>query len=71
MESICNFDDTLVWFSASKCDRRNYARSGQRLRRTRGSLLLTQGDTPVDAIYVYSTLGTTVNVHEGTVAAFL
>jgi hypothetical protein len=36
-----------------------------------GSLLLTQGDTPVDAIYVYSTVGTTVNVHEGTVFAFL
>jgi hypothetical protein len=36
-----------------------------------GSLLLTQGDTPVDAIYAFSTLATTVNVHEGTVFSFL
>jgi hypothetical protein len=31
----------------------------------------TQGDTPVDAVYAYSTLGTTVNVEEGTVYAFM
>jgi hypothetical protein len=36
-----------------------------------GSLLVTQGDTPVDAVWAYSTNGTTVNVHEGTVSAFL
>jgi hypothetical protein len=43
-----------------------------------GSLLLsdgnsptTGGDTPVDAVYAYSTLGTTVSVIEGTVYAFL
>jgi hypothetical protein len=30
----------------------------------------TQGDTPVDAVYAYSTLGTSVNVEEGMVYAF-
>jgi hypothetical protein len=36
-----------------------------------GSLLLSQGDAPVDAIWAYSTNGTSVNVHEGSVSAFL
>ena len=31
----------------------------------------TQGDCPVDAVYGYSALGTTISVQEGTVAAFL
>jgi hypothetical protein len=30
----------------------------------------TQGDTPVDAVYAYSTGGTTVTIEEGTVYAF-
>ena len=44
-----------------------------------GSLLLsdgnspttTGGDTPVDSVWAFSQLGTTVNVEEGTVYAFL
>jgi len=43
-----------------------------------GSILLsdgeshtTQGDCAVDAVYAYSTGGTTVNVEEGTVYAFV
>ena len=43
-----------------------------------GSILFSSGDTPslsgiapVDAVYAYSTLGTTINVQEGTVYAFL
>jgi hypothetical protein len=30
----------------------------------------TQGYTPVDAVYGYSALGTTVNIEEGTIFAF-
>jgi hypothetical protein len=36
-----------------------------------GDSQTTQGDTPVDAVYAYSALGTTGNVEEGTVYAFL
>jgi hypothetical protein len=42
-----------------------------------GSILFTedtetiQSMTPVDAVYAYSTLGSTVTISEGTVAAFL
>jgi hypothetical protein len=32
---------------------------------------ISGGDTPVDSVWAYSTLGTTVNVEEGTVYAFL
>jgi hypothetical protein len=36
-----------------------------------GNSQTTAGDTPVDAVWAYSQLGTSVNVEEGTVAAFL
>lgn len=43
-----------------------------------GSILFSDGDshttegyTPINAVYAYSALGTTVNVEEGTVYAFL
>jgi hypothetical protein len=36
-----------------------------------GNSQTTAGDTPVDSVWAYSTLGTTVNVNEGAVAAFL
>ena len=36
-----------------------------------GNSQTTAGDTPVDFVWAYSTLGTTVNVEEGTVYAFL
>jgi hypothetical protein len=36
-----------------------------------GNSQTTAGDTPVDSVWAYSTLGTTVNVEEGTVYAFL
>jgi hypothetical protein len=38
---------------------------------TKPPLHLNNGCCPVDAVYAYSTLGTTVSVQEGTVAAFI
>jgi hypothetical protein len=36
-----------------------------------GSSKTLQGDTPIDAVYAYSTLGTTVSIEEGTEYAWL
>jgi hypothetical protein len=70
-----------ISISASERDRWIYIGRGKRVRRPRrqyfalrfpsAAPLFDGGATPVDAVYAYSTLGTTISVQEGTVAAFL